>query len=275
MPLPYLLIPAFILVSLLCLLVGWSMGKKGKHSWPAALPAPRMPKDEQERKRRDFVANVSHELRTPVSIIKGFSETLLQDFDELGEGDRKKFLEKIQRNAGRLHALVEDLLSLARLDSPSADFVKEPCDLRSLINRAADDFKSRKGEEFTKLIIEIPHEEVRVQGDPQRLLSVFENLLENASVHAHGLSKIAISLEKDGVHCICKVEDDGQGIAEDDLPRVFERFYRVDKGRSRERGGTGLGLSIVREVVEAHGGTVRVQSQKGSGSAFLVSLPLS
>ena len=112
-----------------------------------------------------------------------------------------------------------------------------------------------------------------MHGDEDRLLSIFQNLLENASVHAQGLSKISISLEREGDSFICKVEDDGQGIPEEDLPRVFERFYRVDKGRSRQRGGTGLGLSIVREVVEAHGGSIRVQSKQGAGSIFLVRLP--
>lgn len=233
-----------------------------------------MPKDEQERKRRDFVANVSHELRTPVSIIKGFSETLLEDYDSLEESDRKKFLEKIHRNAGRLSALVEDLLSLARLDSPSADFQKNDCNLRVLIERATEDFKSRKGENFAKLITRLPDEEILVHGDEERLLSVFENLLENASVHAQGLTRILISLEGEDGFCVCKIEDDGQGIDEEDLHRVFDRFYRVDKGRSRERGGTGLGLSIVREVVEAHGGNVRVRSQRGKGSTFMIRLPI-
>jgi two-component system phosphate regulon sensor histidine kinase PhoR len=270
--LPILLLTV-TLVAVLALFVGWWIGRRSRNSWPDSLPSPRLPRDEQERKRRDFVANVSHELRTPVSIIKGFSETLLQDFDSLKEGDRKKFLEKIQRNSGRLHSLVEDLLSLARLDSPESGFEKQNCDLKLLIERATDDFKSGMGEDSIAINLKIPEGNFSVHGDEDRLLSIFQNLLENASVHAQGLSKISISLEREGDSFICKVEDDGQGIPEEDLPRVFERFYRVDKGRSRQRGGTGLGLSIVREVVEAHGGSIRVQSKQGAGSIFLVRLP--
>ena len=257
----------------LAALGGWWVGRRGQNRWPDSLPSPRLPRDEQERKRRDFVANVSHELRTPVSIIKGFSETLLQDFDTLKEGDQKKFLEKIQRNSGRLYSLVEDLLSLARLDSPESGFEKQNCDLKNLIERATDDFRSGMDPDSIAVNLKITEGNFSVFGDEDRLLSIFQNLLENASVHAMSLSKISISLEKDGDSFVCKVEDDGQGIPEEDLPRVFERFYRVDKGRSRQRGGTGLGLSIVREVVEAHGGSIRVQSKQGAGSIFLVRLP--
>ena len=160
-----LLILLFTVISCsLALFVGWWVGRRSRNSWPDSLPSPRLPRDEQERKRRDFVANVSHELRTPVSIIKGFSETLLQDFDTLKEGDQKKFLEKIQRNSGRLHSLVEDLLSLARLDSPESGFEKQNCDLKNLIERATDDFKSGMDPDSIAVNLKIPEGNFSVLG---------------------------------------------------------------------------------------------------------------
>ena len=252
-----------------------TLRKKEGSLWSEGRPATRPSKDDQEKTRRDFVANVSHELRTPVSIIKGFSETLIEDYESLGEKQKKNFLNKILRNSKRLNSLVEDLLSLARLDALDVTLDKQTLNLSELINQIGQDFKSTLKKDNPRLCIDLPTEPLEISGDSEKLISVFENLIENATVHAENLStiKIRANLDSTGELVVCKIEDDGQGIPEEKLDRLFERFYRLDKGRSRERGGTGLGLSIVREIIEAHGGDIVVQSKLGEGSVFSFRLP--
>ena len=258
------------------LFAAWKIVRKKEHSlWGEGRPGTRQSRDEQEQARRDFVANVSHELRTPVSIIKGFSETLIDDYKSLSEKQKKNFLLKIHRNSQRLNSLVEDLLSLARLDALDVTLDKQTLDLSDLINQIGEDFKSRLEKNTPRLSIDLPKAPLLISGDSEKLISVFENLIENATVHAENLTTIEVQAKLDptGKSVICKIEDDGQGIPEEELDRLFERFYRLDKGRSRERGGTGLGLSIVREIIEAHGGDIVVQSKLGEGSVFSFRLP--
>ena len=250
---------------------------KSKKLWPENKPQKREAKDQDEQTRRDFVANVSHELRTPVSIIKGFADSLQEDYEILSENKRKSFLSKIQKNAERLNSLVEDLLVLAKLEKPKTTLSKEPLDLCELVREIEEEFLQRKESSLPKLILLCPAAPVRILADPQKLVSVFENLIDNAIIHAGGLSQISIriseNLEDNSI--TSEVEDDGKGIEQEDQEMLFERFYRVDKGRSRNRGGTGLGLSIAREIVDAHGGEISVRSKVDSGTVFSFKIPKS
>jgi len=274
---PFWLIGLLAFGILVLSIAAWkTLRKKEGSLWSEGRPVNRQSKDDQEKTRRDFVANVSHELRTPVSIIKGFSETLIEDYESLGEKQKKNFLNKILRNSQRLNSLVEDLLSLARLDAQDIALDKQTLNLSDLIKQIGEDFKSRLKKDSPNLCIDIPTEPLEISGDSEKLISVFENLIENATVHAENLTtiKIRANLDSTGELVVCKIEDDGQGIPEEKLDRLFERFYRLDKGRSRERGGTGLGLSIVREIIEAHGGDIVVQSKLGEGSVFSFRFPI-
>jgi len=248
---------------------------KSKKLWPENKPQKREAKDQDEQTRRDFVANVSHELRTPVSIIKGFADSLQEDYEILSENKRKSFLSKIQKNAERLNSLVEDLLVLAKLEKPKTTLSKEPLDLCELVREIEEEFLQRKESSLPKLILLCPAAPVRILADPQKLVSVFENLIDNAIIHAGGLSQISIriseNLEDNSI--TSEVEDDGKGIEQEDQEMLFERFYRVDKGRSRNRGGTGLGLSIAREIIDAHDGEISVRSKVDSGTVFSFKIP--
>ncbi len=231
----------------------------------------------EEDYRRDFVANVSHELRTPVSIIKGFSETLLEDFENIKEKKRKDFLEKINRNANRLHSLIEDLLLLAQFDGNPNSLKLQTIDLTTTIREVVEECKSRWNPQELKVLLDLPNFEVPITVDPQKMVSVFENLLENAFNHAKELSRITIRLKIIEKHTIalCEIEDDGQTtIAPAEIEKLFERFYRVDKSRSRARGGTGLGLSIVKDIIEAHNGHIVAKQSKSGGLIFTFKLPL-
>ena len=231
----------------------------------------------EEDYRRDFVANVSHELRTPVSIIKGFSETLLEDFENIKEKKRKDFLEKINRNANRLHSLIEDLLLLAQFDGNPNSLKLQTIDLTTTIREVVEECKSRWDPQKLKVLLDLPNFEVPITVDPQKMVSVFENLLENAFNHAKEVSRITIRLKIIEKHTIalCEIEDDGQTtIAPAEIEKLFERFYRVDKSRSRARGGTGLGLSIVKDIIEAHNGHIVAKQSKSGGLIFTFKLPL-
>ena len=256
--------------------LAWRFGRsRGKRNWPTARPQPREPKNKEELARRDFVANVSHELRTPVSIIKGFSDSLIEDYPDLKEKQKKDFLEKIQRNAQRLHALVEDLLALAILERAEPSLKLEKLDFYALLRSTVENGIGSQTRPLTPIALDIPAEELMIQADVQKLVSLIENLVENASLHAEGVTEIKVRARKESSspYVLCSIEDNGQGIPEEELSRLFERFYRVDKGRSRERGGTGLGLSIAREVVEAHGGEISASSLQGKGTSFSFRLP--
>ena len=231
----------------------------------------------EEDYRRDFVANVSHELRTPVSIIKGFSETLLEDFENIKEKKRKDFLEKINRNANRLHSLIEDLLVLAQFDGNPNSLKLQTVELTTTIREVVEECKSRWNPQELNVLLDLPNFEVPITVDPQKIISVFENLLENAFNHAKELSRITIRLKiiEKQTMALCEIEDDGQTtIAPAEIAKLFERFYRVDKSRSRARGGTGLGLSIVKDIIEAHNGQIVAKQSKIGGLIFTFKLPL-
>jgi len=226
-----------------------------------------------ESVRKDFVANVSHELRTPLSVIKGYIETLVDGRDMPVE-DRERFLRTIQRHTERLNSLLEDLLALSRLESINPELHREPVSLSTLITGLIDDYRARPAAAGHSLYFALDPAVGEILIDPLKITQVFENLLENALKYAPRGSHIDISTRLHANDVEVCVRDNGPGIPEADLPHIFERFYRVDKGRSREKGGTGLGLSIVKHIVQLHGGRVWCESKLGQGTAFFFSLPL-
>ena len=224
-----------------------------------------------ERTREEFVANVSHELRTPLSLIKGYVETLL-DGAHNDPDVAERFLKIIQRNASRLDLLIQDLLSISALESGRIKLNLQPVELRPLVEKVFTDLHAKAENKNVSLVNEMPGHAARADGN--RLEQVFANLVDNAIKYgrANGTVKIGEKTAEDGQLEIF-VQDDGPGIPLESLNRVFERFYRVDKARSRDQGGTGLGLSIVKHIVQAHGGEVRVESELGKGSTFFFTLP--
>ena len=252
-----------------------SLTTSKQESWPRNTPQKRELQDKDEQTRRDFVANVSHELRTPVSIIKGFADSLIEDYDDLKDEKRKHFLSKIQKNAERLNTLVEDLLELAKLEKPQTTLFMESLDLSKLVRSIEEEFLQRKENPLPKFLLKCPTSPVITQADPVKLVSVFENLIDNAMIHAEGLSYLLVRIKEDTKknQIICEIEDDGIGISQEDQEMLFERFYRVEKGRSRMRGGTGLGLSIAREIIEAHNGEISIRSKTGQGAIFSFKIP--
>jgi two-component system phosphate regulon sensor histidine kinase PhoR len=224
-----------------------------------------------ERTREEFVANVSHELRTPLSLIKGYVETLLDGAKDNPEVETK-FLQTIQRNSERLQFLIEDLLTISELESGRLKMNLQSVKLHSLVDRVLEDFKTQAGSRRVALTNDVP--ELTARADSDRLQQVLGNLIGNAIKYGRSDGHVGVSGRLSAANSIelC-VHDDGPGIPAESLERVFERFYRVDKARSREQGGTGLGLSIVKHIVQSHGGKVWAKSELGKGAAFYFTLP--
>jgi len=228
---------------------------------------------ELEKIRRDFVANVSHELRTPLTTIKGYAETLLEG--ALKEEVASQFVQVIKRHSDRLEKIVEDLLILSKIESKAFQLRMESFSASDLIGDVLDFIKEPLNKKKISVSVDEIPPTLLVYGDRQYLEQVFINILDNAIKYGHERGRIIISgTERDQREVEISVKDDGIGIPKEDLLRVFERFYRVDKGRSHDLGGTGLGLSIVKHIVQAHGGRVWAESQLGEGSTFYFTLPL-
>lgn len=224
-----------------------------------------------ERTREEFVANVSHELRTPLSLIKGYTETLLDGAKDNQEVSTR-FLQTIARNAERLKLLIEDLLTISELESGRVTLNIQTMDLCELVDKVVEDFKTRASGRNVILVNDVP--EMSVRGDSIRLEQVFSNLVDNAIKYGRQGGRVNIGAIKAGVDKVeVFVKDDGPGLPAESLERVFERFYRVDKARSREQGGTGLGLSIVKHIVQSHGGRVWARSEPGQGATFFFTVP--
>ncbi|MDD2702557.1 MAG: ATP-binding protein [Candidatus Omnitrophica bacterium] len=221
--------------------------------------------------RRDFVANVSHELKTPLTSIMGFVETLLEGALEDKEHNRQ-FLTIIQEHTRRLNSLVNDLLDLSSLESKATMMEKTEFDLKGLLDRVLSGFTTQIMKKSLCLENALPAG-LRVRADKARMEQVLTNLIDNAVKFNknRGMVKIYCGEEDGGIKIT--VEDSGTGIPKKDISRIFERFYRVDKARSRELGGTGLGLSIVKHIIELHGGRAGVESSEGLGSRFWFILP--
>jgi two-component system, OmpR family, phosphate regulon sensor histidine kinase PhoR len=224
-----------------------------------------------DRIRRDFVANVSHELRTPLTAIRGYVEALLDAPPKPDE--TRRFLEIIARHSSRMEGLVKDLLRLARLDAGQEALETAPCAVEAWFAGVIGDLSPTIDGRGQHVDVRVAPQASTVSGDPAKLHDVLRNLVENASNYSPERSRIELTAEADAAHIIVQVADKGPGIPEADLTRVFERFYRVDKDRSRESGGTGLGLSIVRHLVELHGGEVQAANRPEGGAVFTVRLP--
>jgi two-component system phosphate regulon sensor histidine kinase PhoR len=225
-----------------------------------------------DRIRRDFVANVSHELRTPLTAIRGYVEALIDAPDD--PDDRARFLAIIARHSSRMETLVKDLLRLARLDAGQEVLDLQACSTESLFNGVVTELRPTLSAREQRVLIHIAPDAVTVTGDPAKLHDIIRNLAENASNYSPERSAITLDAWREDHRVILRVSDEGPGIPDADLERIFERFYRVDKARSRETGGTGLGLSIVKHLVELHGGDVQVQNDDRGGAQFTVRLPV-
>ena len=233
-----------------------------------------------EKTRRDFIANVSHELRTPLTSIQGYSETLL-DLSSENSGSNREFLEIIRKNAARMSRLTEDLLTLARVESGETRFGTEPVPPVELLHDAEESFREiARGHEVDLQIVEVnpDHGSIEslpsVRADREAIHQVFSNLIDNAMKYGRAGGRILLGARPSKRGIEFYVQDFGAGIPSEHLPRLFERFYRVDKARSRESGGTGLGLAIAKHIMLAHGGSIRAESELGHGSTFLFTLPV-
>lgn len=226
-----------------------------------------------EKLRREFVANVSHELKTPITSIQAYSETLLENNmveNEMGN----KFLNVINEEAQRMTRLVNDLLLLSNYDSQNIDLSVSEHDWISTVQKSISKLEFMAKEKNQKMVFEHSEDEIISEFDLHRMEQVIINLISNAIKYSGMDSTIDIAVKRDGAFIILKIADNGEGISEENLPHIFERFYRVDKGRSRATGGSGLGLSIVKQIVELHKGEINVTSRQNVGTIFTVRIPL-
>ncbi len=221
-----------------------------------------------ERVRSDFVSNASHELRTPMAAIRSMSETLL-DMPELETKRREDYLKRIILEVDRLTNLSDDLLVLSEAESKKPGL--EPIEFAATVRYAVQELENQAKDKGIRVNLNLP-ETVPVLGDDEQLVQVVLNLVSNAIRYSID-GEIRVNLHQRGSEAVLEVADTGIGIASEHLPRIFERFYRIDRARSRETGGTGLGLSIVRHIVESHGGRIEVESELNVGSTFRVFLP--
>lgn len=227
-----------------------------------------------ERMRVDFVANASHELRTPIAAIGGFAETLADDAAGNDPATRARFLGIITRETRRMQRLVEDLLSLSRIEADRHRAPEAHVDIAIVAAEAATAAATLAGERGSDLILEMNGEAI-VEGDHAQLFQLVHNLVSNAFKYGRASTPVRLAVAAADGAVLLIVADQGDGIAAEHLPRLTERFYRVDPGRSRAQGGTGLGLAIVKHIVERHRGRLDIASEPGVGTTITVSLPLS
>lgn len=227
-----------------------------------------------EQYRKEFVSNVSHELKTPLTLIQGYAETLIES--QPTEQQRQEFLQTIQKHSIRLNSIIEDLLSLSRIERQSEEesIEKESHALLPLVEAAVRVCQVKIEKKDISVSINCD-KSIKAPVNYSLVEQALINLLDNAVKYSHAGSKVTVDVELRDRQAYLAVSDQGEGIKSEHLPRLFERFYRVDKSRSRDQGGTGLGLSIVKHIALAHGGEVGVQSQFGTGSKFFILLPLS
>jgi two-component system phosphate regulon sensor histidine kinase PhoR len=225
-----------------------------------------------DKVRRDFVANVSHELRTPLSILRGYIETLL-DNPRTSDKELSRILLVMERHSKRLGLLIDDLLTLAHLESRSAGLQFSDVQLAELFESVIRDLEKKLAEKQLKVVVDLSPDARTIRADETRLHEVLYNLLDNALKYSRENGEIRSRAAQHGPEIVLSVTDNGIGISKDDLPRIFERFYRADKARSRELGGTGLGLAIVKHIAQLHGGRVEAESELGKGTTIRVILP--
>jgi two-component system phosphate regulon sensor histidine kinase PhoR len=225
------------------------------------------------RAHTDFVANASHELRTPLASIIGYVETLVEEGEELDPKQARKFHETVLREARRLQNLVDDLMSLSRVEAEKHDQPRGKIDLGILVERAARDGAGPRRSD--RIVLQLPDDAIVVRGDGEQLEQVVRNLVDNALKYGEPDAHVEVSLERgDGGMASLQVRDRGEGIAPEHLPHLTRRFYRTDPGRSRAAGGTGLGLAIVKHIVERHRGRLDIASQQGQGTTVTIRMPM-
>lgn len=224
--------------------------------------------------RREFVADVSHELKTPIFAAQGFVHTLL-DGAVKDKSVRKRFLKKAAKSLDGLDMLVQDLLTLSHIETGEIKMHFETFDIKHLVEEVFEQFESRAEKKHLKLSLsnDTP-EQVLVHADWQRINQVLTNLISNAIKYSDEGGEVTVHFDVGSTHVVTSIKDTGEGIPPEDVKRIFERFYRVDKSRSREKGGTGLGLAIVKHIMEGHNAVVKVNSILGEGSEFSFKLPL-
>jgi len=229
-----------------------------------------------ERMRTDFVANASHELRTPLAAIKGFLETLEDPKAGKDAATRTRFLKIMYTEADRMQRLVEDLMSLSRIEAEKFELPSERIDLSEMVVEARDFYINSRGKKEKEILVNLPANIPLIYGDRAQLAQVVNNLLSNAFKYGKKGTPVTINLapNRAGTMLCLAINDQGDGIAPEHLPRLTERFYRVDKGRSKSIGGTGLGLAIVKHITERHGGRMEIASTVGIGTTVSVLLPI-
>jgi two-component system phosphate regulon sensor histidine kinase PhoR len=223
--------------------------------------------------RQEFVSNVSHELRTPLAIFRGYLETL-QDNPGLPASELQRIIETLQRHSDRLFALVEDLLTLSRLEARRFKTEFSTIRMDAFFKQIVRDWSHGKQDDGIKLTLDLEKGLPALDADAIRLEQVMLNLLDNAVAYSNPPRMVTLSARVDGETMEVRVADNGIGIPPSDLPHIFDRFYRVDKARSRTSGGTGLGLSIVKQIIQTHGGTVHAESEVGKGTTVVMRFPL-
>jgi two-component system phosphate regulon sensor histidine kinase PhoR len=222
--------------------------------------------------RVEFVANVSHELRTPLTSIQGFIETL-KDGAINDPEKAHHFLKIIEKQSNKLNNLIEDLLRLSKIESQEITMNLQTINLRDLLDKTISEFEGKISQKEQQVKINIPPQFPLLKVDPEQIELVLRNLLDNAIKFTPGKGEISISALEREKDIYIEIADSGMGISAEHLPRIFERFYRVNKDRSRKLGGTGLGLAIVKHIIQAHQGTIGVESKPGKGSKFFFNLP--
>jgi two-component system sensor histidine kinase ResE len=226
-----------------------------------------------DKLRKDFIANVSHELRTPISMLQGYSEAIVDDIAETEE-EKKEIARIIYDESLRMGRLVNDLLDLARMEAGHITLHEQSVTIMPFTERVASKFAGVAKEKKISIQFESEVEREReLSIDPDKIEQVLTNLIDNAIRHTPGGGEVTVSLNRNTQGYLFFVQDTGSGIPEEDLPFVFERFYKADKARTRGKAGTGLGLAIARNIVEAHGGHIQVQSKLDQGTTFTFFLP--
>jgi two-component system phosphate regulon sensor histidine kinase PhoR len=227
-----------------------------------------------EQMRVDFVANASHELRTPLATVVGYAETLREQGEELDPETRDRFTAIVHDEARRMQRLVEDLISLSRIEAERFSTPREALSLEDLVEQVVDECRRAAATRGCDLNVEVEPDLPRAAGDPIQILQLIENLVSNALRYGREGTPVWVRLARNGGMVRISVSDQGEGIASEHIPRITERFYRVDPSRSRALGGTGLGMAIVKHIVERHRGRLIIESVVGKGTTFHVLLPV-
>ena len=227
---------------------------------------------ELTRRQEEFVADVSHELRTPLTTVKSYVETLMEGAAE-DEEVRNRFLEVLSGETERMVSMVKDLLVLSQMDAGRVDWQHSDVNVNGMVGEAIEQAKQKLSSGLPQIHNEVPLGYPSVSVDRDKIMRVFSNILSNALKYTPPEGKVTISAEEENDFIKILVEDTGSGISKEELPKVFERFYRVEKTRSRDFGGTGLGLSIARKIIEAHGGKIWIDSSLEQGTRVYFTLP--